>query len=68
MGLAVQNGQNAPANQTIDGITIPTTTDSPTPAEVRQIAAALLILIAFAVLGAEGVLGPRANSGAAGQP
>jgi hypothetical protein len=31
------------ANQTIDGITIPTTTGSPTPAEARQIAAAAYV-------------------------
>jgi hypothetical protein len=31
------------ANQTIDGITIPTTTGSPTPSEVRQIAAAAYV-------------------------
>ncbi len=44
-GCTDQNTQNAPttpnasANQTIDGITIPTTTGPPTPAEARQIAA-----------------------------
>ena len=35
--------QNASTNQTIDGITIPTTTGSPTPAEARQIAAAAYV-------------------------
>jgi hypothetical protein len=35
--------QSATTNQTIDGITIPTTTGSPTPAEARQIAAAAYV-------------------------
>ncbi|HYC20993.1 MAG TPA: hypothetical protein VEF35_10415, partial [Candidatus Bathyarchaeia archaeon] len=35
--------QNASTNQTIDGITIPTTAGSPTPAEARQIAAAAYV-------------------------
>jgi hypothetical protein len=35
--------QSTSANQTIDGITIPTTTGSPTPSEVRQIAAAAYV-------------------------
>ena len=35
--------QNASTNQTIDGITLPTTTGSPTPAEARQIAAAAYV-------------------------
>jgi hypothetical protein len=39
-GCTTPTTQNASTNQTIDGITIPTTTGSPTPAEARQIAAA----------------------------
>jgi hypothetical protein len=39
-GLAIQSTS---ANLTIDGITIPTTTGSPTPAEARQIAAAAYV-------------------------
>src|SRR5450759_816252 len=35
--------QNASNNQTIDGITLPPTTGSPTPAEARQIAAAAYV-------------------------
>ena len=42
-GCTSPNTQNAPVNQTIDGITIPTSTGSPTPAEARQIAAAAYV-------------------------
>jgi hypothetical protein len=42
-GCTSPTTQNASTNQTIDGITIPTTTGSPTPAEARQIAAAAYV-------------------------
>lgn len=42
-GCTSLNTRNASANQTIDGITIPTTTGSPTPVEARQIAAAAYV-------------------------
>jgi hypothetical protein len=42
-GCTGPDNQNAPASRTIDGITIPTTTGSPTPAEARQIAAAAYV-------------------------
>ncbi|MGZ4936950.1 MAG: DUF1254 domain-containing protein [Halobacteriota archaeon] len=42
-GCITPTPQNASTNQTIDGITIPTTTGSPTPAEARQIAAAAYV-------------------------
>ncbi len=42
-GCTSPTTQNASANQTIDGITLPTTTGSPTPAEARQIAAAAYV-------------------------
>ncbi len=42
-GCTSPTTQNASVNQTIDGITIPTTTGPPTPAEVRQIAAAAYV-------------------------
>src|SRR5512137_944439 len=35
--------RNTTTNQTIDGITIPTTTGSPTPVEAQQIAAAAYV-------------------------
>lgn len=42
-GCTSPNTQDASVNQTIDGITIPTSTGSPTPAEARQIAAAAYV-------------------------
>ena len=42
-GCTSPTTQNPVTNQTIDGITIPTTTGSPTPAEARQIAAAAYV-------------------------
>ncbi|MGZ4936992.1 MAG: DUF1254 domain-containing protein, partial [Halobacteriota archaeon] len=42
-GCVTPTTQNASTNQTIDGITLPTTTGSPTPAEARQIAAAAYV-------------------------
>ena len=42
-GCTSPTTQSTSANQTIDGITIPTTTGSPTPAEARQIAAAAYV-------------------------
>ena len=42
-GCISPNTRNASPNQTIDGITIPTTTGPPTPAEARQIAAAAYV-------------------------
>ncbi len=42
-GCITPTTQNASTNQTIDGITIPTTTGTPTPAEARQIAAAAYV-------------------------
>jgi len=42
-GCILPSPQKAVTNQTIDGITIPTTTGSPTPAEARQIAAAAYV-------------------------
>ncbi len=42
-GCVTPTTQNASTNQTIDGITIPTTTGPPTPAEARQIAAAAYV-------------------------
>ena len=42
-GCVTPTHQNAFTNQTIDGITIPTTTGPPTPAEARQIAAAAYV-------------------------
>ena len=43
VGYVISTTQNTSTNQTIDGITIPTTTGSPTPAEARQIAAAAYV-------------------------
>lgn len=43
VGYVTSTTQNASPAQTIDGITIPTTTGSPTPAEARQIAAAAYV-------------------------
>ncbi len=42
-GCTSLNTRNASTNQTIDGITIPTTTGPATPAEARQIAAAAYV-------------------------
>ncbi|MGZ4881582.1 MAG: hypothetical protein ACXV7G_11045, partial [Halobacteriota archaeon] len=42
-GCITPTTQNASTNQTIDGITIPTTTGTPTPAEARQIAASAYV-------------------------
>ncbi|MGZ7133822.1 MAG: DUF1254 domain-containing protein [Halobacteriota archaeon] len=42
-GCTSPTTQSASTNQTIDGITIPATTGSPTPAEARQIAAAAYV-------------------------
>ena len=42
-GCITQPPRNVTTTQTIDGITIPTTTGSPTPAEARQIAAAAYV-------------------------
>jgi hypothetical protein len=42
-GCTSLDTRNASPNQTIDGITIPTTTGPPTPAEARQIAAAAYV-------------------------
>jgi hypothetical protein len=42
-GCTTQNPGTATASQTIDGITIPTTTGPPTPDEARQIAAAAYV-------------------------
>ena len=42
-GCILPSPQKAVTNQTIDGVTIPTTTGSPTPAEARQIAAAAYV-------------------------
>ncbi len=42
-GCTSPTTQSTSTNQTIDGITIPTTTGSPTPAEARQIAAAAYV-------------------------
>ncbi|MGZ4904927.1 MAG: DUF1254 domain-containing protein [Halobacteriota archaeon] len=42
-GCITPTTQNASTNQTIDGITLPTTTGTPTPAEARQIAAAAYV-------------------------
>ncbi|MGZ4906857.1 MAG: hypothetical protein ACXV5T_09050, partial [Halobacteriota archaeon] len=42
-GCITPTTQNASVNQTIDGITIPTTTGAPTPAEARQIATAAYV-------------------------
>jgi len=43
VGYVISTTQNTSTNQTIDGITIPTTTGPPTPAEARQIAAAAYV-------------------------
>jgi hypothetical protein len=43
VGYVISTTQSASTNQTIGGITIPTTTGSPTPAEARQIAAAAYV-------------------------
>jgi hypothetical protein len=43
VGYIISTTQNTSTNQTIDGITIPTTTGPPTPAEARQIAAAAYV-------------------------
>src|SRR5665647_2681884 len=42
-GCTSPTTQSASTDQTIDGITLPTTTGSPTPAEARQIAAAAYV-------------------------
>lgn len=42
-GCTIPSTQGTSTNQTIDGITIPTTTGSPTPAEAQQIAAAAYV-------------------------
>jgi hypothetical protein len=42
-GCTSLDNQSESANQTIDGITIPTSTGSPTPTEARQIAAAAYV-------------------------
>ena len=43
VGYVASTTQGASTTQTIDGITIPTTTGPPTPAEARQIAAAVYV-------------------------
>ena len=58
--------QSTSANQTIDGITIPTTTGSPTPAEARQIATAAYVF-GYSLVVDNAVKDANDSAGAAGQ-